>query len=113
MAQKPTRLSEYRSLQSEADFLKAVIEYARLKGWLVYHVHEDAATPRVTRGSDPGFVDLVLAKQGRLVCAELKTKRRRPSPSQAVWLAVLRTVEGVQVRVWWPDDWLDIEEVLT
>ena len=112
MAQKPTRLSEYRSLQSEADFLKAVIEYARLKGWLVYHVHEDAATPRVTRGSDPGFPDLVLVKEGRAVFAELKVKGRRLRPTQAVWMAVLGTVEKIQARTWFNNDWLDIEEVL-
>jgi len=105
---KPTSLAHYKSKQSEADFLAAVVGYAHLHGWLVYHTHDS----RFTRGSDPGFPDLVFSKLGRVVFCELKVRGRKPTVEQANWLATLGTVEGVAARVWWPTDWQDIEELL-
>ena len=46
-----------KSTLKESDFQRAVIEMARLHGWLVYHTHD-------SRRSAPGFPDLVLV-QGR------------------------------------------------
>ena len=39
--------------QTEDQWQSAVIEYARLMGWLVYHTHD-------SRHSEKGFPDLVL-----------------------------------------------------
>jgi len=99
-----TAMSE-RTLQS------CVLDYARLRGWLVTHFRP-AQTARgrwVTPiDGDPGFPDLVLARGGRLVVAELKSKRGQVTPEQQAWLTALGAVGfPVSVYVWGPVDWLD------
>ena len=98
---------------SEAAFHSQVIEIARLRGWLV-HAERPArrqsghwSTP--IQG-DAGFPDLVMARGGRLVFAELKSARGRVSPEQQEWLDALRLV--VQVYIWRPLDWDRIVELL-
>jgi hypothetical protein len=77
---------------SEKELLQSVIELAHLYGWLVFH--QLPATNRAgkwasfTQG-DTGFSDLVLAKGGRVIFAELK------SEAGTLSLAQLR-VEGRQ-----------------
>ena len=56
--------------QTEAQFQAAVIQYAELKGWMVYHTHD-------SRGSRPGFPDLTMVRDGVLIFAELKSERGR------------------------------------
>ena len=51
---------------SEKDWQQAVIDYARLRGYLVYHTHD-------SRRSEPGFPDLICLRAGRLVVMELKS----------------------------------------
>ncbi len=111
--------------QSEKQFQAAVIEYAKLNGWLVYHT-------RNSRGSEPGFPDLVLVHPGsgdsvprrpRLVFAELKTERGRTSLAQAEWLSALGRVTAsgggspmqsprIFTELWRPRDWWTIERKL-
>ena len=67
---------------SEASFQGAVVEYARLRGWLVYHTRD-------SRGSQPGYPDLTLVRGGRLIFAELKTDTGRVRVEQQAWLAAL------------------------
>ncbi len=62
---------------SERDSLQQVKDLARLCGWRVYHTLN-------SRGSDPGFPDLVLPRGSSLVFAELKAegcnrRQRRPN----------------------------------
>jgi hypothetical protein len=104
-----------KSWTAERDFQRTLIEYARLRGWRVYH-----ARPALTqRGrwltpvqGDVGFPDLVLARQGRLIFAELKREGRKPTPLQQGWLEVLATCPCVEVYVWTPRDWNAIVEIL-
>ena len=53
-------------MQSESKFQSEVIKAARRFGYLSYHTHN-------SRRSPPGFLDLVLAKNGAVLIAELKT----------------------------------------
>jgi hypothetical protein len=111
--------------QTEKQFMTAVVEYAELNRWLVYHTFD-------SRRSNPGFPDLVMVHRGesdtvprrcRLIFAELKTQRGRTSLAQAEWLEALGRVAAVggaffgktprlEVYLWRPSDWPTIERVL-
>lgn len=115
----------------EAGFQTAVIDLARLGGWLV-HAERPArtssgwATP-IT--GDAGFPDLVLAHRQRgVIFAELKSHRGRLGEAQEQWIDTLEAaarIEGVgedatlwyaagfRVYVWRPTDWDAIVRVLT
>ena len=82
---------------SEKRLLAAVRELARVSGWLCYHTHD-------SRRSEAGFPDLVLARGGRVVFAELKSERGRLRPEQRVWLDALAEAEH-EVHLWRPADW--------
>lgn len=96
---------------TERELQDNVIACAETLGWLVYHTHD-------SRRSPAGFPDLVLARDGRLILAELKTERGRVRAEQAAWLAALGEVDanrgGVEVYIWRPSHWLsgEIEAIL-
>ena len=107
------RVQPARRRQPERYFTDQVKRYARRGGWLPYHnLH--------AKGSDPGFLDLLLLRVPRLVIAELKVPPNvTPSDWQEVWLAGWRTLAllsgphlSIEVFVWTPSDWDDIERVL-
>ena len=95
--------------QTEAQFLAAVIQYAELKGWMVYHTHD-------SRRSQPGFPDLTMVRYGMLVFAELKSERGRFTREQIIWIDALDQVSEhdtfVSVHCWRPKDWPAIERIL-
>jgi VRR-NUC domain len=92
------------SAQSEKQFEQAVVEYARLCGWLVWH-------PFDSRRSAAGYPDLTLLRGGVLLFAELKAERGKLSSAQCEWLQELARVgqQNVRVHVWRPKDWPTIE----
>lgn len=90
---------------SERDFQRQVVELARRVGFSVYHTHD-------SRRSEPGFPDLLCARAGRLLVAELKTEKGRLTGSQRAWLQTLEQA-GVETHVWRPSMWPEIVEVLT
>ena len=98
-----------RHRASEKQFQNAVIQYAKLMGWMVHHHHD-------SRRSEPGWPDLVLLKPGtpgvraRLIVAELKTENGKLTAAQRLWLNGLS--ECIQTYVWRPADWGQIEHVL-
>jgi hypothetical protein len=106
--------------QTEREFQTAVVEYARLLGWKVFH-------PFDSRRSEPGWPDLAMARNGQLILAELKTERGRVSRDQQRWLDALgiedeparrRTAAlewrrpRLMVCLWRPSMWGEIEEIL-
>lgn len=102
---------------SEREFQAQIKELAQLCGWLVYHTLD-------SRGSDAGFPDLVLVRDGSIIFAELKSAKGRVTPAQQQWVDALRTITAtlidllptrtpVRVRVWRPADWPEIEALLT
>lgn len=89
----------------ERDFQAQVLDIARLFGWRLYHALD-------SRGSEPGFPDCVLVKDGRLIFAELKTELGAVEPDQQAWLDDLGQVKGVEVHLWRPRDLDAIETTL-
>lgn len=96
--------------ETEREFQRTVVQYARLRNWWVWHDTD-------SRKNAAGWPDLVLVRDGTLVFAELKSARGRVRPAQAAVLALLEAVAAkaggaVRVCVWRPADWGTIEEVL-
>ncbi len=81
----------------EKDFMASVIDVALLGGWLVYHAYD-------SRRSPPGFPDLVLSKDGRVIFAELKSRTGYLRKTQREWLDSLRENPGIEVYLWRPAD---------
>jgi hypothetical protein len=101
-----------RRQQPEMRFLGGVKRYAIRGGWLAFHNLR-------ARGSDPGFLDLLLIRPPRLVVAELKVEGRKLTEWQTVWTLYWQTLAmlagphlSIEVYRWEPDDWPDIERVL-
>ena len=90
--------------QSEKAFQSAVIEYAQLNGWLVYHTHD-------SRRSEVGFPDLVLCRAPRIVFAELKSEGGRLTDTQREWLDELGRCR-IETYLWRPANWPYIEGTL-
>lgn len=95
----------------ESDFQARVIDLAHLRGWRVHHTRP----ARTARGNwitplagDRGAPDLLLARNGAVLLAELKTAAGRLGPGQADWLDAL----GDHGRLWRPGDWGAIVEEL-
>ena len=106
------QLSDFRELETEAEFQASVIDFAQTAGWLVYHTYD-------SRKSAPGFPDLVMCRNGRIVIAELKSARGKVTPQQMMWLKTLAPPEGAVARhevfVWRAgseQSWREIEEAL-
>lgn len=103
---------------SEAILLEQVRDLARRTHWRTYH------TLRST-GSEPGFPDLVLLREGHRIesgagsagveclIVELKAARGSLTTEQAAWLRDFAQVPGVETAVWYPTDWPQIVERLT
>ena len=98
--------------QSEDDFKRTVIELAKLYGWLVHH-----ARPAMNRRGawatwqegDNGFPDLVLAREGVVIFAELKREKAKPTAAQMEWIEALGQPPAC---VWYPSMWPQIEGLL-
>jgi hypothetical protein len=94
---------------AEKELQKNIREVAKAFGWeFVYSI------PDSRMATAKGMPDLLMAKEGRLIFAELKTLTGKLSPEQRQVLRLLNTVDGVEVYLWNPEDWLDgtIEKVL-
>ena len=93
--------------EDEPHFQARVIRLARLLGWREYHTLD-------SRGSAPGFPDLILvsARQRRLIFAELKSEGGVVSAAQRVWLAESEAAHP-DTYLWRPRDWARIVETLT
>ncbi len=85
---------------SEAELQAAVVESARLLGYLVMHIRDSRKSIGV------GFPDLVMVQKttGRVIHAELKSATGRVSAAQQEWLDALRR-GGRDVYLWRPADW--------
>jgi len=92
---------------TEKQLQNAVMNLAKLLGWKTYHTHD-------SRRSPSGYPDTTLTRGGRLIYAELKVGRNRPSAEQMAWLGALGAVPGIEVYLWRENDWLsgEIERIL-
>jgi hypothetical protein len=98
-------------VMTEADFQRRILDLARLTGWHCVHYRPawQAGKWRTPMTGDKGAPDLLLARRGVVVFAELKTGRGRLTPEQRAWLDAL----GPYGRVWRPRDWDDVVAALT
>lgn len=90
---------------SEASFQRMILTQARARRWMIAHF-----LPAVRGGvtathmvGDPGFPDLVLARDGVVLHREVKTHTGRLRPAQKEWLNALGA--GDTDGVWRPNDW--------
>jgi hypothetical protein len=98
-------------MTSEAEFTSAVIDLARLLGWRVTHFRPAQVRPGkwvTPLQGDPGFPDLVLARDGVVILAELKSDKGRLGPGQPEWAEQI----GAQYRLWRPRDLGQIRQEL-
>src|SRR5262245_48539403 len=99
---------------SEAEFTRQVLALAKLLGWRTFHARAARTTKgwrTAVAGDGVGFPDLLLCRGDVLLVAELKTDTGRLTVEQSLWLAAFRKA-GVDVRLWTPSQWQEIEEVL-
>ena len=82
---------------TEAALQASVRQLAELEGWRHYHTHD-------SRRSESGFPDSLMARDGRLIAAELKRETKQPTQAQLDWLAALEAA-GVEAYIWRPSDW--------
>ncbi len=100
---------ERYSLISEREFQKQVIQLAKLYKWRV-HAERPARTKdgwRTPIQGDPGWPDLVLARKGKVIFAELKSENGNLSTEQFAWANELKIM-----KVWRPSDIDKIEAEL-
>jgi hypothetical protein len=97
-------VAQLRRSEVEKRFMAQVVALAKLKRWAVRHDYD-------SRRSEPGYPDLTLCRPPRLVFAELKSPKGRPTAEQLYWLEILR-LSGVEVHIWRPSDWDEIGRVL-
>lgn len=99
---------------TEAEWQRTVIECAQLHGWRVAHfrpARTDRGWRTPVQADGAGFPDLVLARYGELIFAELKSERGKVRPEQADWLDHLEG-QGREVHLWRPSDWPEVRERL-
>ena len=94
--------------ESEDGFLGWVRDLARRRPvadrWRTYHTLR-------SKGSEPGFPDLILVRPPRLIFAELKSERGRLTKAQREWRADLEAC-GVEVYTWRPSERSHVEAIL-
>ena len=84
---------------SEAAWQAAILQLARLHGWLAYHTHD-------ARKSEEGFPDIIAVRGDRCLAIELKVGKRGVTDAQHTWLNALEDVPGISSHIWrLPGDW--------
>lgn len=86
--------------ESEADFQSWVVDYARLRGWLVAHARDSR------RQDLRGLPDLIMARNGLVILAEIKSMAGKVRKAQEPWLAASGS------HLWRPSDRAKIEAML-
>lgn len=117
-------IQEYKSYvlntTKEADFQKVLVQFARIMGWDV-HWHPDekqnAKSGRWDLMPPPGFPDLVMVRDERILFVELKGQRGKLSHDQEYWQEALVKLhwpsQGVVTYFCWkPENWDLIVSVL-
>lgn len=99
---------------SEQDFARAVTDLAAQMGYHHMHVRRTVGRGRrwVTGTSISGWPDYAFWRPGRFFLAELKSETGTLSYDQQNVMRSLRQA-GVDVYIWRPSDWNDIEQIFT
>ncbi len=99
-------IKDYKPKITHADFQWQIVKYAKLCGWDYQYWWRTLKSPK-------GFLDLVLVRQPRLIFAEIKIPPDVLSKEQQKWFNIWKQMPQVEVYIWKPDDWNDIEQILT
>lgn len=96
-----------RARQSEAKFQREVTDLLDLRHWRWHHEVD-------SRKSKRGLPDIIAVRRDRLIFIELKTKRGVLTDDQIGWLCDVKQMacHQVEVYIWRPNDWTEIERVL-
>lgn len=87
-----------RTVTTEQALQEEIRQLARAAGYLTYHTLQ-------SKGSEPGFPDLVLAKPHHpLWFIETKREQGRVTPAQQQWMEVLQTITKVEAQIVRPQD---------
>jgi hypothetical protein len=105
---------------TEQEFTTELLKWAKVYGWRRFHARTSGrmsnGRPIPTVQGESGFPDLVLVRNQRLVFAELKVGKNKPSDQQLAWMGDLGAVDGtsmdIEVYVWRPEQWSEILVVL-
>ena len=93
---------------SEKTLTEMVKSALRATGWMAAHFHDSRrqVKPGVFIGdaAAKGFPDIVAARGGRLLVAELKSEKGKFRDGQEDWLDAFSRV-GAEVFVWRPEHW--------
>lgn len=112
--QDQRRVAKPKNGPTEDEFIEQVIDLAHLLQWKSAHFRAARTTSgwrTAVSGDGKGFCDLLLARD-RVVYAELKVGKGRLSPEQKAWSDVLKHA-GQEVYLWKPENWEEIERILT
>lgn len=100
---------------TEDEFLRQVLQLARLCGWRTAHFRpamtKSGRWVTAVQGDGKGFPDLICTRGGLIFAAELKSETGTITPEQIEWVAALQAAK-VPCFVWRPKDWPDIERLL-
>lgn len=96
---------------TEGEFTTQVIELALAYGWQVKHDLPSRTKKgwRTAYQGCGGFPDVVAARNGRVIGAELKVGNNKPTEDQLLWLHHW----GADGYLWYPSDWQQIEDVFS
>jgi hypothetical protein len=102
---------------TENDLLLQIIDLGHLYGWKIAHfrpaMKKDGTWVTPVSADGKGFPDLVMVKQSRLIFAELKSDTGKLSPEQQVWIDALTCSMRCEVYIWKPENFTEIQEILT
>jgi hypothetical protein len=100
---------------SEADFLRQVLQLAKLRGWRTAHFRPlrtaNGSWRTAVQGDGAGFPDLLLLRGTRIIAAEMKVGKGKVTPEQDKWIKAFLDA-GASAYVWYPENWKDIERIL-
>ena len=90
---------------AERHLQRAVIHYAKITGWKCFFTWNSKHSPA-------DELDLRMVRPPRVVFAELKREDGKLTDGQEDTVRLLSECPGVEVYVWRPSDWKEIEGVL-
>lgn len=100
-----------RSCLTEGQLQRRILDLAAWRRWRAVHIRplwqRDGKMVTAYEG-DSGLPDLILARAGRVILAELKNETGKPTADQQKWL----DAAGPNGYLWRPSDWPEIQRVL-
>ena len=96
---------------TENQLQAAIIKYAELMGWRIYHVTN--VHKRLRSHTSEGFPDLHMVRGKRIVYAELKDATKPRTDAQDDWAEAIQQTPA-EYYLWRPADWMSgrVDEVL-